>query len=167
MFRRPRTESLYIIGHIPMGRLDALWDYSQYYDQIIQRYEGIIPAQFFGHTHHDQFEIAYTDYANQVLENANAITYITSAMTPTSGNPTFRVYDVDPETFTILDYTVYITNMSSPTYQTLGPVWEKYYSAKETYGALVTPPLTDSAAELSLQFWHNVTVILEDDNVEF
>jgi sphingomyelin phosphodiesterase len=46
-------------------------------------------------------------------------------------------------------------------------VWEKYYSTKETYGALVTRPLTDSAAELSPQFWHNVTVILEDDNVEF
>ena len=150
-----------------MGRPDALWDYSQYYDQIIQRYEGIIAVQFFGHTHHDQLEIAYTDYTNQVLENANAIAYITSAMTPTSGNRTFRVYDVDPETLAILDYTVYITNMSSPTYQTLGPVWEKYYSTKEAYGALVTSPLTDPTAELGPQFWPNVTIVLEDDGIEF
>jgi sphingomyelin phosphodiesterase len=88
-------------------------------------------------------------------------------VTPTSGNPTFRVYDLDPKTLAILDYTVYITNISSPTYQTLVPVWEKYYSAKEAYGALVTPPLTDPTAELSPQFWHNVTIVPEEDDVEF
>jgi sphingomyelin phosphodiesterase len=160
-------QRVYIIGHMPMGRVDALWDYSQYYDQIIQRYEGIIAAQFFGHTHHDQFEIAYTDYTNQTLANANSITYITSAMTPTSGNPSFRVYDVDPETFAIIDYHIYITNMSNPYYQTIGPIWTHYYSAKSTYGSLLTPPFTDATAELSPAFWHNVTVLMETDDSVF
>lgn len=47
-------ERVYIVEHAPMGRVDALWDYSDYFDQIIQRYEGTIAGQFFGHTHHDQ-----------------------------------------------------------------------------------------------------------------
>jgi sphingomyelin phosphodiesterase len=92
--------------------------------------------------------------------------YIAPALTPTSGNPTFRVYSVDPVTFAILDYTVYYTNISSPTYQS-GPVWEKLYSVKEAYGSLLAPPYTDATAELTPAFWHNVTVLFENDDEVF
>lgn len=91
------------------------------------------------------------------------VSYIAPALTPTSGNPTFRVYSVDPVTFAILDYIVYYTNISSPTYQD-GPVWEKLYSVKEAYGSLLTPPVTDPAAELTPEFWHDVTELFESDD---
>jgi sphingomyelin phosphodiesterase len=94
------------------------------------------------------------------------VSYIAPALTPTSGNPTFRVYSVDPVTFAILDYTVYYTNLSSPTYQS-NPVWEKLYSVKEAYGSLLTPPYTDPTAELTPAFWHNVTVLFENDDAVF
>lgn len=94
------------------------------------------------------------------------VSYIAPALTPTSGNPTFRVYSVDPVTFAILDYTVYYTNISSPAYQS-GPVWEKLYSVKEAYGSLLTPPFTDTAAELTPEFWHNLTVLFEDDDTVY
>lgn len=94
------------------------------------------------------------------------VSYIAPALTPTSGNPTFRVYSVDPVTFAILDYTVYYTNLSAPTYQT-SPVWEKLYSVKETYGSLLSPPMTDAAAELTPAFWHNVTELFENDDVVY
>lgn len=141
-------QRVYIFGHMPLGRPDALWDYSEYFDQIVQRYKATIAAQFFGHTHHDQYEIAYPDYTAPSADTANSITYITTAMTPTSGNPAFRVYYVDPETWGVLDSVTYFANMSLPDYQTTGPTWAKYYSAKETYGPLVDPPLTDPAAEI-------------------
>ncbi|KAF2092753.1 sphingomyelin phosphodiesterase [Rhizodiscina lignyota] len=159
-------ERVYIIGHVPMGRVDALWDYSEYFDQIIQRYEGTIAGQFFGHTHHDQWEIAYTDYLNQTAANAVGVSYITNALTPTSGNPTFRVYSVDPETWSVLDYTTYFTNMSLATFQE-EPKWEKYYGFKETYGPLVSPPYTDPSAELTGAFMHNVTEVFVKDDAQF
>ena len=150
-----------------MGRTDALIDYSEYFDQIINRYAHTIAGQFFGHTHRDQFELAYSNYSDQTAANAVSLTYIMCSMTPTSGNPSFRVYDVDPDTYGILDYTMYITNLTAPGYQTSGPVWEKYYSAKETYGSLLSPPYTDSDAELTPAFWHNVTTLFEQDDSVF
>lgn len=120
-----------------------------------------------GHTHKDEFEISYSNYTAQTYSNAVELSYIAPALTPTSGMPAFRVYSVDPETFAILDMTTYITDMSDPNYQTAGPTWTKYYSVKETYGPLVTPPLTATSAELTPAFWHNLTEVLSSNQTAF
>ncbi|KAH8776915.1 Metallo-dependent phosphatase-like protein, partial [Hyaloscypha finlandica] len=159
-------ERVWIMGHMPLGKSDAFHDQSEYFDQIIQRFDATISATFYGHTHQDEFEIAYSTPAAPTSETAVMVSYIAPALTPTSGNPTFRVYSVDPVTFAILDYTVYYTNISSPTYQS-GPVWEKLYSVKEAYGSLLTPPYTDATAELTPAFWHNVTVLFENNDDVF
>lgn len=161
------NQRVYIIGHIPFGRPDALYDYSAYFDQIVQRYEATVAAYFFGHTHHDQWEVSYLNYADQSAETATAVHYIAPALTPTSGNPTFRVYSVDSETWAVLDYTVYIANMSAPDYQVAGPTWEEYYSVKSAYGSLLSPPYTDAAAELTPAFWHNVSELFVNDDEAF
>lgn len=159
-------QRVWLIAHIPTGMSDTLRDYSHYLDQIVQRYEATISALFFGHTHTDLFQIAYSDYTNRNANTATAIGYITPSLTPTSGPPAFRIYDIDPVTFAVLDYTVYIANITD---QSEGgtvcppPKWEKYYSAKETYGSLLSPPITDPSAELTPSFWHNVTVLMEND----
>lgn len=121
---------------------------------------------FFGHTHQDEFEISYSTPESPAFDTATMVSYIAPSLTPTSGNPSFRVYSVDPETFGVLDYTVYYANISSPAYQD-GPVWEVLYSAKEAYGSLLTPPVTDAAAELTPAFWHNVTTLFENDDDVF
>ncbi|KAF2231533.1 sphingomyelin phosphodiesterase [Viridothelium virens] len=159
-------ERVWLLGHMPLGTTDVFHDQSEYFDQIIQRFDGTISALFFGHTHKDEFEIAYSDYTAQTADTANMVSYIAPALTPTSGNPTFRVYSVDPVTFAILDYSVYYTNISSPTYQN-GPTWELLYSVKDVYGSLLDPPVTDRSAELTPAFWHNVTVLFEDDDTVF
>jgi sphingomyelin phosphodiesterase len=41
-------QRVYIIGHMPMGLSDAFHDPSNYFDQIVRRYEGTIAAMFFG-----------------------------------------------------------------------------------------------------------------------
>lgn len=160
-------ENVYIIGHMPLGVSDALPNGSNYLDQIVRRYAKTIRAMFFGHTHVDHFQISYANYANRSHANALAISYICPSLTPTSGQPSFRVYDVDPDTFAVLDATTYIADMDTPGYQVTGPLWKKYYSAKDAYGRAVSPPLTDPAAELSPSFWHNVTAALEKDNSLF
>lgn len=160
-------ENVWIIGHMPFGLSDTLRDGSNYLDQVVNRYSETIKAMFFGHTHRDHFEISYSNYSNRQSSNAVAMSYICPALTPTSGMPSFRVYEVDPVTFAVLDFTAYIANMSSSSYQTAGPVWEKYYTAKEVYGSVVTPPLTDAKAELTPAFWHNVTEAFVSDNKIF
>lgn len=78
-------------------------------DKIIQRFDATIVAVFYGyvtlllmagiwgpandrasHTHKDEFEIAYSDYTKQDFTTATMMSYIAPALTPTSGNPTFR-----------------------------------------------------------------------------
>lgn len=159
-------ERVWLISHIPSGSADFFHDYSNYFNQIVDRYSGTIAALFYGHTHRDEFMLAYEDYSKQTFDTAIAMSYIAPSMTPTSGSPTFRVYDVDPDTGAVLDFTQYIANISDPSYQT-SPVWTKYYSAKETYGALLSPPVTDPNAELSPAFWHNVTTVLEGSDSAF
>lgn len=160
-------DRVYIIGHMPMGDGDAFYDGSNYFDQIVNRYSNTIAAMFFGHTHVDHFEISYSDYSKRNFANAKAMTYISPSLTPTSGMPTFRVYEVDPETFAVLDTVQYMADMTNPEFQTTGPVWTKYYSAKEVYGSVLSPPLTDPAAELSPAFWHNVTEAFEANSTLF
>lgn len=158
-------ERVWILGHMPLGSGDAFHDQSYYFDSIIQRFDGIISGVFYGHTHKDEFEIAYSNYSAQSAATATMASYIAPALTPTSGNPTFRVYDVDPVTFGVLDYAVYYANLSSPTYQTDGPTWEVLYSVKEAYGSLLS--YTDAAAELTPAFWHNLTELFESDDAVF
>ncbi|KNG87226.1 sphingomyelin phosphodiesterase [Aspergillus nomiae NRRL 13137] len=47
------------------------------------------------------------------------------------------------------------------------PKWVKYYSAKEAYGSLLTPPVTDPKVEMTPAFWHKVTVQMEKDDSVF
>lgn len=57
------------------------------------RYESTITAQFFGHTHYDEFQLFY-DIAD--LGRALSIAYIGPSVTPYSElNPGYRIYYVD------------------------------------------------------------------------
>lgn len=159
-------QRVWIIGHMPMGSSSAFHDGSNYFQQIVDRYDATIAAMFFGHTHKDEFEISYTNYTDQNADTANMVSYIAPALTPSSGNPSFRVYSIDPVTFGVLDFTEYYANISSSTYQD-GPTWEALYSAKEAYGSLLDPAVTDSSTEMTPAFWHNVTALFEDDDDVF
>ncbi|AEO67682.1 uncharacterized protein THITE_2116556 [Thermothielavioides terrestris NRRL 8126] len=162
-------DRVYIIGHMPMGVSDAFREASNFFDQIVNRYQDTIAAMFFGHTHADHFQLSYSDYSAQSFTNAVAMSYIVPSLTPTSGMPAFRIYTVDPVTFAVLDAETYIADTSDPSFQTASPVWKKYYSAKAAYGPLVQPPVAadDAAAELSPAFWHNVTAALAADQAAF
>lgn len=162
------NQRVWLIAHIPPSSIDHFREASHYFDQIVVRYEATIAALFYGHTHTDLFQLSYTNYTDRSHNTAAAVGYITPSLTPTSGPPSFRVYDIDPVTFGVLDYTVYISNTSSPSFDT-NPKWTKYYSAKSTYAALLTSPSSSSSSspttidptnpttELTPSFWHNLT----------
>ncbi|KAL5350564.1 hypothetical protein ACLOAV_004133 [Pseudogymnoascus australis] len=155
-------DNVYIISHIPPGSSDFFHGFSNTFNQIVNRYDATIAAMFYGHTHVDEFEISYSDYANRNADTAVAMSYIAPSMTPTSGSPTFRVYTVDPVTYGVLDFIDYTTDITADKLS-----WTKYYSAKEAYGPLLTPPVTDAAAELTPAFWHDVTSLFETNEAAF
>ncbi|PBK67541.1 sphingomyelin phosphodiesterase [Armillaria solidipes] len=154
----------WIIAHMPPGETDTLHDQSNYYDQIVQRYKDTIAAQFFGHTHDDQFEIAYSDYDNRVTDNAVSVAWIAPSVTPREANAAFKIYDIDPDTYEVMDAHVYITNLSDPTFE-IQPTWNLYYSARETFGPLV-PDLAETDP-LGPSFWHQVTERFESNDTAF
>ncbi|EJC99307.1 sphingomyelin phosphodiesterase [Fomitiporia mediterranea MF3/22] len=167
----------WIFGHIPPGGSDVMRDQSNYYNQVVHRYHKTIAAQFFGHTHVDQFQIAYTNYSDQRADTAMSFGLVAPSLTPTNGNPAFTVYDVDPDTYDIMDAKVYIANMSKPFYHNT-PKWELYYSARDTYGPLVASVPSESedkslqesyptSAPLDAAFWHRLTEVFESDNATF
>ncbi|GAA6057978.1 hypothetical protein JCM3770_004596 [Rhodotorula araucariae] len=155
----------WIIGHMPFGKVDAMRDQSNYASQIFERYHSTIAAHFYGHSHVDEFEIAYPDYGNRTAENANGIAFISGALTPTSGNPVFRVYDIDPDTYEVMDFVPHYTNRSEEQYQ-VDPVWRPYYSARQSYNSYLDPPFPDDAP-LNATFWHRVTEVFERNETVF
>ncbi|KAI0930669.1 hypothetical protein AcV5_007326 [Taiwanofungus camphoratus] len=154
----------WIIAHMPPGRGDVMHDQSYYFDQITQRYKNTIAGQFYGHTHRDEFAIGYSNYSDQTAETAVSVAMIGPALTPMSGNPAFKVYDIDPDTFEIMDARTYMTNISDPMFQ-LHPTWELLYSARDTYGPLV--PSLPANASLSPAFWHNLTEVFYKNDTAF
>ncbi|KAJ4490194.1 Metallo-dependent phosphatase-like protein, partial [Lentinula aciculospora] len=155
----------WIIAHMPPGGGDVLLDQSNYYDQVVQRYRNTIAGQFYGHTHADEFQLAYSNYSNQRKDMATSMAWIAPALTPRSGNPAFKIYDVDPDTYEIMDSKTYSTDLSHPEYQ-VDPIWKMVYSARELYGPLIPGGLSPLDS-LSSSFWHQVTELFEADNKAF
>ncbi|TFK73540.1 sphingomyelin phosphodiesterase [Pluteus cervinus] len=146
-------QRVWIVAHMQPGSGDTLWDQSNYFDQIVQRYKNTIAGQFYGHSHKDEFSIAYSDYGNRNKDTATSIAYIAPALTPRSGKPAFKLYDVDPDTYEVVDVRVFYTDYSDPSFQQ-NPQWELLYSARSTYGPAAGLQANET---LSPSFWHRVT----------
>lgn len=61
------NEKVHIIGHIPPGASDCMKVWSDNFYRIVERYESTIAAQFYGHSHADEFEVFYDtkEYSQQ------------------------------------------------------------------------------------------------------
>lgn len=154
----------WIIAHMPPSSSDALHDQSNYFNQIVQRYKNTIAAQFYGHSHLDEFAIAYSNYNAQSSETADSIAWIAPSLTPRDANPAFRVYDVDPDTYEIMDSRTFMGDMSNPSFQT-SPTWELEYSARDTYGPAIGG--WHASQSLNFAFWHRVTEAFTSNNTLF
>lgn len=142
-------ERVWIIGHVLSGwdGSQALANPSNLFYQIVSRFAPqTLGAIYFGHTHEDQFEVFYFNdngndkSARQSTDQAVSIAYVAPSITPyIKLNPTFRVYSVHPETYEIMDFDQYYTQIAEfddlvDSKADHGPVWRKLYSARDTYG---------------------------------
>lgn len=154
-------EKVHIIGHIPPGNEDCLKIWSRNYYEVIARYESTVTAQFFGHTHFDEFEVFYDpknlseNILNTVIflwfylkfdsrysTSSNAgrainIAYIGPSVTPfVNLNPSYRIYYVDGDhsdtTRFVVDHETWIMNLAEANLNG-NPIWRKSYSARDAY----------------------------------
>lgn len=128
----------YIAGHIaPIvdsygGNPQWHTKYIAKYKQIVGKYADVIKAQFFGHVHSVEFRVPVAsldreDNAFQLLPM-----YITGSISPLFGNnPSFMVWDYDTETYEILDYAVYASDIAETEPQL---DWKLLFKASEAYG---------------------------------
>ncbi|XP_011505408.1 PREDICTED: sphingomyelin phosphodiesterase-like [Ceratosolen solmsi marchali] len=122
------SEKVHIIGHIPPGHSDCLKVWSRNYYHIINRYESTITAQFFGHTHYDEFEIFY---------DTLSIAYVGPSVSPYYDlNPGYRIYYVDGDhpdtTRMVVDHESWVMNLKEANLYDY-PVWYKLYSARQIF----------------------------------
>ncbi|KAK0553545.1 hypothetical protein OC846_002466 [Tilletia horrida] len=175
-------ERVWIVGHVLTG-----WDGSNPMDnptnlfyQIVDRFAPrTIAGIFFGHTHEDQFTVFYSNNAtSQTPGAAIATAFMGPSVTPGSNvNPSLRFYDIDPETYDVLDVHQYYTQLQDvqpapgqgPTFQMLYSARSAYSnfstsSAKGTYTApvaLAANATWPSTAPLNATFWASLTNEME------
>jgi sphingomyelin phosphodiesterase len=148
-------ETVVIIGHIPPGDTTCLYGYAGRYLAIYREFATIIRAQFYGHTHLDSFALLYkTEGAPGVAEG---VVYVApSATTYTQINPSFRIYDYDRASTTVLDYHQYHADISLANKQG-EPKWELFYSALSEYNLSSLAPVQ----------WQALTQRLKTDDALF
>ncbi|KAM6139813.1 LOW QUALITY PROTEIN: sphingomyelin phosphodiesterase [Pterocles gutturalis] len=104
-------EKVHIIGHIPPAHCLRSWSWNYY--RIVNRFEGTIAAQFFGHTHLDEFEMFYDE---ETLTRPISVAFVAPSVTTYINlNPGYRVYEVDgayPGSSRVLDHETFILNLS-------------------------------------------------------
>lgn len=173
---------VFVIGHIPPGSNDCFQVWSQNYYRIVNRYESTIAAQFFGHTHQDEFELFYDDTANDTAGGefgslrATNIAYVSPSATTFCGvNPGYRyvtcslhisitldcdrIYTLDAKSFEVLDHETYFANLTQANqYADRKPLWFQLgYSARDAYGLASLEPFE----------WHKLVLDMVHDEKLF
>uniref|UniRef100_A0A8C3M0Z1 Sphingomyelin phosphodiesterase 1 n=1 Tax=Chrysolophus pictus TaxID=9089 RepID=A0A8C3M0Z1_CHRPC len=133
-------EKVHIIGHIPPAHCLRSWSWNYY--RIVNRFEGTIAAQFFGHTHVDEFEMFYDE---ETLTRPVSVAFVAPSVTTYINlNPGYRVYEVDgsypSSSHAVLDHETFILNLTEANAPGAEPRWQRLYGAREAYGMASTFP---------------------------
>ncbi|KAI9584703.1 sphingomyelin phosphodiesterase-like [Glossina fuscipes] len=118
-------EHVHILAHIPSGGKDCWPVWAREYNRIIERFSHVISGIFNGHTHRDEMLLHYSERGHPM-----AISWNGGSLTPYSyKNPNYRIYDVEPQTFQVVDHETWIFNLTEANEQgDLGtPRWFKEY----------------------------------------
>ncbi|WVQ76951.1 hypothetical protein IAR50_006630 [Cryptococcus sp. DSM 104548] len=158
----------YIVGHVLSGwdGTNALPGPTDVFYQIVDRYSHVIAGLFWGHTHEDQNLIYYAGNGTNISSlTAQNVAWIGPSITPlTDINSGFRLYEVDAETWDILDAHTWYSNVSTfPSLDSqldFGPSYAYEYSTRSAYGTNISWP---STAPLNGTWWHLVTEQMERD----
>ncbi|KAF8521774.1 Metallo-dependent phosphatase [Hysterangium stoloniferum] len=156
-------QRVWIIGHVLTG-----WDGTSAFPngpnlfyQIIERFSPhVIANVFMGHIHD---EVRYLYYQNNgTVMNADTAlttTWVGGSVTPLAGlNSGFSMYEVDPETFDVMEAYTWFADVNSfhqlDSQTEVGAAYHFEYSTRDTYGGGFDWPAT---APLNATWWHHVS----------
>lgn len=88
------NEKVFVVGHQPPGKSDCWAPWNKKFSEIIIRFEAIIMAQFYGHTHNDETTIFF-DNSETPPRPVNSLNVGVSTTAYTNINPGYKVYHVD------------------------------------------------------------------------
>lgn len=163
-------ERVWIVGHIPPFAAQSLPNHSEAFYQVVERFTPhVIAGVFFGHLHTDSVNIFYKDGGKDVTKESNVVitSWLAPSLSPKSGNPSYKIYEVDTGDFKIYESRTYFTNTSNLANthantttnsdgrngSSSGLLWELACDAREVYGKIINWP---SASPINAAFWHRV-----------
>ncbi|CAK9438700.1 uncharacterized protein LODBEIA_P29240 [Lodderomyces beijingensis] len=164
-----KGQRVWIMAHIPVTDYDALPLQSHIFGKIVERFSPYTIANiFYGHTHQDQFHILYSSNSSQTAKDIINMSWVAQSVTPlTNYNPSWRYYEVENESFNIINSYNYYTHLNE-TFANGGdePKWEFEYSARDFYDPKHTWP---QDAPLNGTFWHEyvITQLKNESNIDF
>jgi sphingomyelin phosphodiesterase len=149
-------DKVHIIGHVPPDNRECTQAWLFNFINIVDRFRDTILAQFYGHTHRDEWRVIYS-LARP--DDPIGVQYIGPSITPfTENNPAYRIYHQNKQGL-ILDSETYYFNLTeaneTPTSE---PHWRFSYSTRAhlnmTYG-------------LGPNQWHQYLQRLHEDDEHF
>lgn len=147
-------DRVHIIGHIPPDNRECTQAWLYNFLRIIDRFNETILAQYYGHTHRDEYRLFYSPSQAGV---PIGLAYIGPSITPfTENNPAYRLYYMD-ESGTLNDHETYYFNLTEANQSKRGPNWVHEYRAVDKFGL----------ENLSPQAWHDLLGKLEGDDKLF
>ncbi|KAJ8939969.1 hypothetical protein NQ318_006150 [Aromia moschata] len=85
-----KNEKVHLIGHIPPGSSDCMKVWSRNFYSIVDRFQATISAQFYGHSHADEFEVFYE---TAEYSRPTSVAYLGPSVTTYENyNPAYRIY---------------------------------------------------------------------------
>uniref|UniRef100_A0A1A9WB54 Sphingomyelin phosphodiesterase n=1 Tax=Glossina brevipalpis TaxID=37001 RepID=A0A1A9WB54_9MUSC len=138
------NEHVHILAHIPSGGKDCWPVWAREYNRIIERFSDVISGIFNGHTHKDEMLLHYSE-----LGHPMAISWNGGSLTPYSyKNPNYRIYEIEPKTFQVVDHETWIFNLTEANEQNglKSPRWFSEYHFSE---------FTDDLSPSGIDKWLN------------
>jgi len=101
------------------------------------RYKNVIKAQFYGHTHFDEFKLYYNIYNRS---EAISPAWVGASLTPfTDLNPGYKIFTVDgargvDSSWDVVEHETWIYNLTEAnTNPAIPPRWFRLYKATEAF----------------------------------
>ena len=153
---------MYLLSHIPPGSSNCLAAWSHQFARIVTRFSATILAQFYGHTHYDEFSVLYNNVSEPL-----AVAFIGPSITPHDGNnPGYRVYladgaggDTRAASHLVMDHRNYYLDLAAANTQEPGAAlrYELEYSAAADLGL----------ADMSARAWSDYISRLVTEEAEW